>query len=74
MENDIIKIISNVSEVPAKKIKLESNLISDLGLESLDLVTLVSEFEDKYKVTVEDKDIKDLQTVKDIIDYIEKHV
>ena len=40
MEKEIIKIISEVSEVPVKKINLKTNLIADLDLESLDLVTL----------------------------------
>ena len=74
MEKEIIEIIAGVAEIPARKIKKDSNLIRDLELESLDLVTLVAEFEEKYQIYVEDKDIKDLQTVGDIINYIEKHV
>ena len=74
MNEEIINIISNVAEVPSKKINLDTNLVKDLELESLDLVTLVSEFEEKYNITVEDKEIKNLQTVKDIVDYISKNV
>ena len=74
MNVEIINIIANVAEVPSKKINLDTNLVKDLELESLDLVTLVSEFEEKYNITVEDKDIKNLQTVKDIVDYISKNV
>ena len=74
MNEEIINIIANVAEVPSKKINLDTNLVKDLELESLDLVTLVSEFEEKYNITGEDKDIKNLQTVKDIVDYISKNV
>ena len=74
MNEEIINIIANVAEVPSKKINLDTNLVKDLELESLDLVTLLSEFEEKYNITVEDKDIKNLQTVKDIVDYISKNV
>ncbi len=74
MKNEIIEIIASVAEVPVKNVKMESNLINDLELGSLDLVTLVSEFENKYNMTVDDKDIKNLQTVKDVVEYIEKHV
>lgn len=74
MKDEIIEIIANIAEVPSKKITLETNLVNDLDLGSLDLVTLVAEFEDKYNMTVEDKDIKNLQTVKDIVEYIEKNV
>lgn len=74
MNEEIINIIANVAEVPSKKINLDTNLVKDLELESLDLVTLVSELEEKYNITVEDNDIKNLQTVKDIVDYISKNV
>ena len=74
MKNDVIEIISKVTEIPVKKINLDSNLVKDLKLESLDLVSLVAEFEEKYNIVVDDKDIKNLQTVKDIVDYIEKNV
>ena len=46
--------------------------MTDLELESLDIVTLISECEDKYHLTIPDKDIKTLQTVKDIVDYLNK--
>lgn len=74
MKNEVIEIISKVTEIPTKKISLESNLIKDLELESLDLVSLVAEFEEKYNIVVDDKDIKNLQTVNDIVEYLEKNV
>ena len=40
-------------------------------MESLDLVDLVAAFEEKYNIEILDKDIKNLQTVNDIIKYIE---
>ena len=45
-----------------------------MELESLDLVSLVAEFEEKYNIVVDDKDIKNLQTVNDIVEYLEKNV
>lgn len=74
MKNDVIEIISRVCEIPVKKISLDSNLVTDLELGSLDLVELVSEFEEKYNVVVEDKDVKGLQTVRDIVELLEKNV
>ena len=63
------KIIAETLEVDVKEV---SNLIADLGMESLDLVDLVVAFEEKYEITIDDKDFKKLQTVKDIVTYIEK--
>lgn len=74
MEKEIIKIISEISEIPVKKINLKSNLIADLDLESLDLVTLISEIETKYNLEIPDKEIKKIQTVEDIVNYLNKNV
>lgn len=75
MKDEIISLIAETLEISKDRINENTNLIVDLGLESLDLVDLVAAFEKKYKVEILDKDIKNLQTVKDIIEYIEeKHV
>ena len=72
LTSDVIKLISEVCEIPEGKISEKSNLTTDLELESLDIVTLISECEDRYHLTIPDKDIKTLQTVKDIVDYLNK--
>ena len=72
LEKKVIKIISETAEVPEEKIKLESNIMGDLELESLDVVDLVSAFEEEFGVEIEDEDIKKFQTVKDIVDYLKK--
>ena len=72
LTSDVIKLISEVCEIPEEKISEKSNLMTDLELESLDIVTLISECEDEYHLTIPDKDIETLQTVKDIVDYLNK--
>ena len=69
--SEVSKIIADTLEIDVKEVKADSNLIADLGMESLDLVDLVVAFEEKYKVTIDDKDVKKLQTVQDIVNYIE---
>jgi acyl carrier protein len=74
MKEEVIKIIANVAEVPEESINLNTNLIADLDLESLDLVTLVSEIENKYGLEIPDKEIKKIQTVEDIVNFLSSHV
>lgn len=74
MEKDIINVIAEIAEINPKKISMASTLSGDLELESLDLVTLVSTLEKKFDVSVNDNDIKDLQTVDDIINYVKEHL
>ncbi len=72
MKEETISLIASILEIPKEKITEKTNLINDLELESLDLVDLVAAFEEKYNIEILDKDIKSLQTVGDIINYIEK--
>ncbi len=71
MKEEIISLIAEVLEIPEESINEKTNLIKDLDVESLDLVDLVAAFEEKYNIEILDKDIKNLQTVNDIIKYIE---
>lgn len=50
----------------------ETNLIDDLGADSLDVVELCLAFEDEFGVHIEDEDLPNIRTVKDVLDYIEK--
>lgn len=74
MKEEIIKIIANIAEVPEESINENTNLLADLDLESLDLVTLISEVETKYELEIPDKEIKKIQTVGDIINFLSSHV
>lgn len=74
MKEEVINIISSTLEIDKKSINENTNLIADLDVESLDLVNLVVAFEEKYGMEIPDQDIKNLQTVSDIINYLESHV
>ena len=51
-------------------IKMDSNLIDDLGADSLDIVELSMALEEDFEIIVEDEDFEKLQTVGAIIEYI----
>ena len=63
MKKEIINLISEVLEINEEKISENTNLVTDLDVESLDLVDLIAAFEKKYNFEIPDKDIKNLQTV-----------
>lgn len=52
-------------------VKLEANIIEDLGADSLAVMQLVMALEDEYDIEVPEDDIAKLKTVNDIIKYIE---
>ena len=70
----------NVNEILKKKsfcdeITSELKLREDLGLDSLNMVELMVEIEDKYNIEIEESDLDPaaLQTVSQIYDLIEKY-
>ncbi len=73
MKEKIIKLIAKTLDINPKDINEKTNLVKDLEVESLDLVDLVAAFEDEFGIEIADKDIKNIQTVGDIIKYAEEH-
>ena len=53
------------------EVTLESDIIKDLGLDSLDIVTLIMAVEDECGFTADDDEIVNLKTVGDVVKYIE---
>ena len=70
---EIINIIVDTLEVEESELN-ENTRFADLDVDSLDLVNLVVAFEKKYNFEIPDNEIKNLQTVKDVVDYVESHV
>ena len=58
--------------VSADKITLESDVVKDLGADSLDVVELLISLEDDYGISIPEDDIVNVKTVKDIVEMIEK--
>ena len=73
MEEQLIDIVSENLNVPREEITRESRFIEDLQADSLDLVELAMEFEDKFGVTIPDEDFEKIKTVGDAIDYVKTH-
>ena len=49
----------------------DSVLTDDLGLTSLDLISIVGDVEDSFGISVEDEAMESIETVGDVLDYIE---
>ncbi len=54
------------------KITMESNIVQDLGADSLDMVEMLMSLEDNFGITVPDEAANDLVTVGAIVKYIEE--
>ncbi len=72
---DMIKeiLIAKLGDKIEGDIKPEARFKEDLHADSLDLVELIMEIEDKFHVAIDDKELMKLTTVGDAIKYIEAH-
>ena len=59
-------------EVDPDSVTMDTNLIDDLGADSLDVVELIMSLEDNFGVSINDEDAAQLFTVGKIVDYLEK--
>ncbi len=68
------EIIVDKLGVEVGKIKLESKFMEDLGADSLGLVDVTMELEDKFDVTIPDEDLPKISTVQAAIDYVKEKI
>ncbi len=59
-------------EIDPEKITMETNLIDDLGADSLDVVELIMNIEDEFGISISDEDASNLYTVQKIVEFLEK--
>ena len=68
----ITAVISEQLNVEEDKIKRESNLVDDLGADSLDVVETIMALEEAFDVEIPDEDAENMKTVQDIEEHINK--
>lgn len=67
------KIIAEQLEIPENEIESDSDIIDDLGADSLDIVDLVMSIEDEFGIEMPDEAVEQMRTVEDAVKYIEDH-
>lgn len=59
-------------EIDPDTITMETNLIDDLGADSVDVVELVMSLEDDFDISISDEEAAQLYTVARIVEYLER--
>lgn len=72
IEEKVRSIIVDQLGVESDKVTADAEFIEDLGADSLDTVELVMAFEENFDIEVPDEEAEKLQSVADVVAYIEK--
>ena len=60
-----------IDDIKPDEVKEDSKFVEDLGADSLDVVELVMALEEKFDIEIPDDEAEKIQTVKDVMNYIE---
>ncbi|MBQ8475099.1 MAG: acyl carrier protein [Clostridia bacterium] len=64
------EILVEELSINEEDIKLEAELVNDLGINSLELADLILLCEDKFDVTIDDDELQKFITVGDVVTYM----
>ena len=65
------EILCELLDIDADEVTLDTDLVKDLGADSLDLVDFVTTLEDEFDKEIPDEEIENIKTVGDVVSYIE---
>ena len=72
MFDDVKAVVVEQLNVNEGEVKPESKFVDDLDSDSLDVVELVMALEEKFEIEIPDEEAEKIQTVGDVVAYIEK--
>ncbi|MBN1381797.1 MAG: acyl carrier protein [Deltaproteobacteria bacterium] len=69
----IIQYLVEDFEIPEEKIHLDANLFTDLELDSVDALDWFATMETEINLSIVEKDLKKIRTVRDVVAYVKKN-
>lgn len=72
MFEKIRDILVEFVDVPKEQITMETNLLADLELSSLDVVNIIVAFEDEFEIEIPDRKLLEIVTVEDVVRLLEE--
>lgn len=70
----VSELLVNDFGVPAEEVRADAHLVRDLGLDSLGVIELVAELEDRFDVTVLDEELGHMVVLQDAADVLARKI
>ena len=74
IEGKVIAIIADKLGIEESEITPQSSFMNDLGADSMDVIELVMEFENKFSITISDSEAEKISTVAEAVERIKEKV
>ena len=71
VKQKVISILSDKLGIEETEIHSESNLVNDLGMDSLDHVEITMELEKEYNIAIMDEDAEAWKVINDVVQKVE---
>ena len=72
IQKDLAEIVEEIAGVAAADVTPDKSFVDDLDIDSLSMVEIAVQAEDKFGVKIPDDQLAGLKTVGDAVSYIEK--
>jgi acyl carrier protein len=69
----LAELITDETGIAADQVEMEKSFTDDLDIDSISMMTIVVNAEEKFDVKIPDDEVKNLLTVKDAVEFIEKN-
>jgi acyl carrier protein len=66
----LAEIVNEETGIETESVELDKSFTDDLDIDSLSMMTIVVNAEEKFEVRIPDEDVKNLKTVRDAVVYI----
>ena len=66
------EILAHQLEVDPQLISMDTDIIDDLGADSLDVVELIMAIEEEYDIVITDEGVSNMTKVGQVVEYLEK--
>lgn len=70
----IKKILAETLDVNEEELSADTNIATDLGADSLDVVEILMSIEDEFDIEIPDSEIENIRTIGELVEYIETNM
>lgn len=74
MFEEVKEKLLQYTEYPEEQLTADTKIISDLNIDSLNIMVIIGDYEDEYSIHFEPDDIKDVVTVGDFVKVLEDKI